>query len=250
MSTHSVPTPPSWARTNDLGQLFDRTIQVYRRNFVLFAAVSAVLAAPDAAILLFGASLATGVLRFISAPFALAAFYLAAAQVVFDGPIGPVAILLRAFRRYPSFAGVLSGYLGAVLALSTGPLGTWLIVAVGGTAACVMAAESLNPWQTLHRRDRLIKGNMARVLLASSAIAIFSIVPMFVLLLSASLLLQLIPTSGSQLLAQTERVVVVLIGALATPIVPIGNCLLYVHLRDRNEGSELDDLAKSPADAA
>jgi hypothetical protein len=248
---YPAPLPPKWARTQDLGQLFDRTFQVYRRNFKLFFAISIVLVIPDAVIDLLGASFATGVLRFVSVPFVLGAFSLAASQVVFHGPAGPGTILRRALRRYPQFAGAVVGYIGAALSLSSGALGTWVIAAVGSAStACIMAAESLNPWRALWRQGDLLKGNMARALLFSAAILILSAIPMLVLISSTAVVIRLLPVSnhvGSMLVG---RLLAILIGCLATPLVPIGTCLLYIQLRHRHEGLDLDDLAKSATGAA
>jgi len=240
---------PTWARTYDVGQLLDKAVQLYRRNFVLFAAISLVAIVPDAVLLVWGVSLPTIVLRVTSAPFILATFYLAAAQAVFRGPIGPLPILLAAVRRYRNFAGVLAGYFAAAFTLASSPAGISLIVAFGPTA-CVLAAESGTPAQAFKRWNYLLKKNLRRAALSCAALFLLCSGLAGVLAVLAIVGTDLIPSSQPGLQMIGQDVTLILPVLLATPIAAIGYCLVYVDLRVRAEGDDLDDLAKSAAGAA
>jgi hypothetical protein len=232
-----------------LGQLLDMAIRVYRRNFILFAAISVVVILPDALLLVVGVSLPTVVLRFISAPFILAAFYLAATQVVFRGPVGPLPILWTAVKRYRNFAGVLAGYLAAALSLLSAPSGIFLIAALGPTA-CVLAAESGSPSEAFKRQTYLLKGNLGRAVFGCGALFLLTLVLDNVLTIPAIVVVHLIPSSLAALQTFVGELSLIVMTCIATPLMPIGYCLVYVDLRVRKEGFDLDELAKSAADAA
>jgi hypothetical protein len=240
---------PTWARTYDVGQLFDKAVQLYRRNFVLFGAISLVAIVPDAVLLVWGISLPTIVLRLISAPFILATFYLAAAQAVFRGPIGPLPILRAGVTRYRNFAGVLAGYLAAAFTVASSPAGISLIVAFGPTA-CVLAAESGTPAQAFKRWNYLLKKNTGRAALSCSALFLLCAGLAAVLAVLAIVGTDLIPSSHPGLQMIGQDVTLILPVLLTTPLAAIGYCLVYVDLRVRVEGDDLDDLARSSDDAA
>jgi hypothetical protein len=241
---------PAAPRALGLGELLDRTVQIYRRHFTFFAVCAIVVALPDIIFTILGAKGISGVVRFFYAPFTLALLYLGASQIVFQGQaqLGPV--MNAAFHRYGNFAGVYAGYILAALAFIIPPLGLWLIVR-WAFAASVLASEPVKPRQALRRSAELVQGQWWRCFFTLAMVLILEIVIVMVLAFSAGLVIGLIPGLGSRatrvLLATVFGTV---LASLAVPLVSIGYTLIYVDLRVRKEGLDLDRLATSAADAA
>lgn len=240
---------PIQPRTYSLSELLDCVFKIYRRNFELFAAISLVLALPDVLLLLAGLHNLSGLVRFFLAPYILATLYLAAAQVVLRGQPSAGHILLEGFRRYSNFAGVYARLILAVLALIIPPLGIWLLVR-WAPAASVLAAEPIKPGAAVKRSAYLVTGFWWRTFGIMAVIALLEFIVSFILGFSIGLLILIIP--GIDILSKALAISVgaTILGSLVVPIVPIGYTLLYVDLRVRKEGLDLDSLAKSAADAA
>jgi hypothetical protein len=240
---------PIQPRTYSLSELLDGIFKVYRRNFQFFAAISLVLALPDVLMLLAGLGNFSGLARFFLAPYILATLYLAAAQVVFRGPASAGDILIAGFRRYSNFAGVYARLILAVLALIIPPLGIWLLVR-WAPAASVLAAEPVKPGQAVKRSAQLVTGSWWRTFGIMSTIGILTAVLELILGFSAGISVFLIP--GLDIKGETlaAGVLARILASLVVPLVPIGYTLLYMDLRVRKEGLDLESLAKSASDAA
>ncbi|HEY0493389.1 MAG TPA: hypothetical protein VGD57_07975 [Candidatus Dormibacteraeota bacterium] len=247
------PAPPTSGplqpRTYSLSELLDTVFKVYRRNFELFASISLLLALPDVFLLLAGFHSLSGLLRFFLAPYVLATLYLASAQVMLRGPASASDILVAGFRRYGNFAGVYARLILAALALIIPPLGIWLLVR-WAPAASVLAAEPVKPKEAVRRSALLVTGFWWRTFGIMIVIALLEFILSLILGLSAGIGILIIP--GLDLLARAlaVNVVATILGSLVVPLVPIGYTLLYIDLRVRKEGLDLDSLAKSASDAA
>jgi len=240
---------PLQPRTYSLSELLDAIFKIYRRNFQLFAVISLVLSLPQVIFLLAGLSAFSGFMRFFLAPYILSTLYLAAAQVIFRGPASAGDILIAGFRRYSNFAGVYARLIVAVIALIIPPLGIWLIVR-WAPAASVLAAESVKPKDAVRRSAFLVTGFWWRTFGIMVVIALLEFILSFILGFSAGVGILIIP--GVDMLTKELAVNAAagILGSLVMPLVPIGYTLLYVDLRVRKEGLDLDSLAKSAANAA
>jgi hypothetical protein len=240
---------PLQPRTYSLSELLDAIFKLYRRNFELFAAISLVLSIPQVIFLLAGLAAFSGFMRFFLAPYILSTLYLAAAQVIFRGPASASDILIAGFRRYSNFAGVYARLILAALALIIPPLGIWLLVR-WAPAASVLAAEPVKPKEAVGRSAFLVTGFWWRTFGIMVVIAVLEFILSFILGFSAGIAILVLP--GIDMLTKELAVNVVagILGSLVLPLVPIGYTLLYVDLRVRKEGLDLDSLAKSASDAA
>lgn len=242
----AVPPPP---QALSLGQLLDRTFSTYRRNFTFFALIALVVSLPDIVLAILGLSRLSPVIRILYAPFILALLYLGASAVILRGQsqFGPV--LRAAVGRFANFAGIYAGYILAVIALLIPPLGLWLIVR-WAPAACVLAAEPVKPRQAFGRSVQLVHGQWWHSFFVMATVLILQLVVEAILAFSVGLIVGLLPGIDAAMSLRLARVAGSVVGTFAVPLIPIGYTLLYVDLRVRREGFDLDQLAKSAADAA
>ena len=188
-------------------------------------------------------------MRFFLAPYILATLYLAAAHVVLRGPASATDVLQAGLRRYGNFAGAYFRLIVAALALIIPPLGIWLLVR-WAPAASVLAAEPVTPGQAVKRSASLVQGFWWRTFLIMLTIGLLDAILVIILSVSAGLGVALIPGLDLTTKVLAASVLATILGSLVTPLVPIGYTLLYVDLRVRKEGMDLDSLAKSATDAA
>jgi hypothetical protein len=248
VSPQAAPVPPA-ARALSLGQLLDRTFSIYRRNFTFFALCALIVSLPDIILEILGFSGISGLVRLLYAPFVLALLYIGASEVVLRGRAQFGWVLRAAFARFGNFAGIYAGYILAVLALLIPPLGLWLIVR-WMPAACVLAAEPVKPRQAFRRSAELVSGQWWRAFFVMTTIVILEVVVVLILAFSIGVVVGLLPGLDRDTSLEMARVAGLIVGSFAVPLVPIGYTLLYVDLRVRKEGFDLDQLAKSAADAA
>ena len=241
-----VPVAP---RALSLGQLLDRTVSLYRHHFAFFALSAVIASLPDIILAILGLSRISGLVRLLYAPFVLALLYLGAAEVVLRGRAEFGRVLGAAVARFGSFAGIYAGYILAAIALLIPPLGLWLIVR-WAPAACVLAAEPVKPRQAFRRSAELVRGLWWRTFFVMATILILEIVVVLILAFSVGIVVGLLPLGDEALRVRMAGVLATIVGAFAIPLVPIGYTLIYVDLRVRKEGFDLDQLAKSAADAA
>ena len=240
---------PIQPRTYTVSELLDTVFKVYRRNFDLFAVISLMLALPDVLFLLLGLHAYSGLMRFSLAPYFMATLFLAAAHVIYRGPARATDILLAGFRRYGSFAGVYAGLILAAIGLIILPLGVWALVR-WAPATAVLAAEPVKPRQAFKRSAELVHGLWWRAFGIVAAVVVLELVLEVILGASAGIAVLLIPGLDLLAKAMAASVLATVVGSLVVPLGPIALTLLYVDLRVRKEGMDLDSLAKSATDAA
>lgn len=244
----AAPTSPP-PRPLGLPELLDRAFQVYRRNFRFFAALAVAVALPDMVVEFgVGSGPVLALTRILLAPLALALLNIGATQVIISNEAHLAAVFLAAVKRYLNFANVFAGYLLALLAWLIPPLGLWLIVR-WGLAATVLAAEPLRFRQAFRRSEQLVRGDWWRSLLTMGTIVALDLVLIAILSLTVGVAAAFLPLDYDLALSLIGAGIVLLTW-LVIPLVPIGFALLYVDLRVRKEGFDLDYLATSAADAA
>ena len=242
-----LPEPP---KPIGLPELLDRSFQAYRRHFVFFATIAIICILPEVVVeIIWGSGAVLGATRLIFAPYALGMLFIGATQVVVWNEASLKDVLLAAFQRYFPFAGIVLGYVLSALALILPPLGIWLFVR-WSMASPALAAEPIGPNAAIHRSEALVRGSWWRCIVAITIVLILSSVVALVLGMSAGVGVSFVPGLPEDVSLMVVGSAAVLAGSLAIPLVPIAFSLLYVDLRVRKEGFDLDYLAKSAADAA
>ena len=237
-----------------LAPLLDRAFQDYRRRFIFFVTIVVICLLPDLIVeFIWGPGAVLGATRLIFAPYALGLLYISATQVVIWNEANIKDVLLAAFHRYFPFVGVCFAYLLCYLSLLIPPLGIWLFVR-WGTAPAAVAAEPIGPNAAVRRSAALVKGNWWRCFFTMTAVLMLSGLVAVILGLSAgvgtSFVVSVVPGVPYSVSVMVVGSVALLAGSLAIPLVPIAFSLLYVDLRIRKEGFDLDYLARTAAEAA
>jgi hypothetical protein len=278
---------PVRLRPLPIGELLDETVKLYRRHFTVIAGVALVVILPNLIVTLISGSYRANPISYIqdiiqnaNDPAALAAVQNRQAQYT-SSPLYllsfPVAILMYPFtagalyraatslaagnvetigsilrgtaRRYFALFGIaiLSGLvaIGAV-AIVTIPVVIWVLVrwAVGTPA---LFAEGVGPVNALGRSWNLVRDNWWRTA------GILIIVAIMVGLIQSALgvlftgIAAVLPGLGSDLRAGLVTTVATLVNALVGAITPIAITMLYLDLRVRKEGLDLDQLARQAA---
>ncbi|HVH64409.1 MAG TPA: hypothetical protein VM674_00105 [Candidatus Acidoferrum sp.] len=242
-----LPQPP---KPLNLPELLDRAFQEYRRHFLFFATIAIICVLPEViADWIWGYGLPILGTRLLVAPFALGLLYISATQVVIWNEASLTAVLQAALLRYFAFAGVVFGYiLCAISLVLVLPLGLWIFVR-WSMAAPSVAAEPIGSKAAIRRSNVLVKGAWWRCFATIVAVVGLSAVVAVILGMCAGVAVAFVPLPEytSMMLAGTAAV---LTGSLVTPLVAIAFSLLYVDLRVRKEGFDLDYLARSAAQAA
>lgn len=242
-----LPLPP---KPLGLPELLDKAFTAYRRNFVFFAAIAVLCMLPDLIVeMIWGSGSLLGATRLIFAPYALALLYISATQVVIWNEANLKAVMRAALQRYVPFAGLVIAYILAALGLIIFPLGIWLFV-LWAPAAPALAAEPINPNAAIRRSTQLVKGVWWRCFLTMATVLILVGFVAFIMAASAGVAMSFVPGLSEDVSLMLVGSASLLAASLATPLAPIAFSLLYVDLRVRKEGFELDYLAKSAADAA
>ncbi|TMD67149.1 MAG: hypothetical protein E6I84_04055 [Chloroflexi bacterium] len=281
MSTAGTPVR---LRPLPVGELLDETFKLYRRHFNVIAGVALVIILPNLLLTLVSGSYRANPITYfqqflqnINDPAALQALQNRQAQYT-GSPLYllsfPVALLLYPFtagalfraatslaagnvetigsvlagtaRRYFAMFGIgiltLLVGLGAV-AIVTIPVVIWVLIrwAVDTPA---MFAEGVGPVKAIGRSWNLTRDHWWRTL------GILILVGILVSLIQTGLgalftgIAALIPGLGDDLRAGLVTTVSTLISALVGAISPIAITLLYLDLRVRKEGLDLDQLAR------
>jgi len=280
----STAGTPVRLRPLPVGELLDETFKLYRRHFNVIAGVALVIILPNLLLTLVSGSYRANPITYfqqflqnINDPAALQALQNRQAQYT-GSPLYllsfPVALLLYPFtagalfraatslaagnvetigsvlagtaRRYFAMFGIgiltLLVGLGAV-AIVTIPVVIWVLIrwAVDTPA---MFAEGVGPVKAIGRSWNLTRDHWWRTL------GILILVGILVSLIQTGLgalftgIAALIPGLGDDLRAGLVTTVSTLISALVGAISPIAITLLYLDLRVRKEGLDLDQLAR------
>lgn len=254
MASHPVAALPQPPKPMGLPQLLDRAFQVYRRNFLFFATIAIIWVVPDLIVeAIWGSGAVLAATRLFFAPYVLGLLYIGATQVVVWNEANLKDVLLAAFQRYFAFVGVLFAYVLCYLSLFIPPLGIWLFVR-WGLAPAAVAAEPIGPNAAVRRSAALVKGSWWRCFTAMATVLILSSVVALILGLSAAVgmtfVMSFVPSLPYDVSVMVVGSAALFAGSLAIPLVPIAFSLLYVDLRVRKEGFDLDYLATSAAEAA
>jgi hypothetical protein len=259
---------PLRLRPLEIGDLLDETFRMYRRHFVLFAGISALLAIPSAAstgfnfFSVFGSlfqpdtQLDTGtyiasqlaqivalIINVALLPFAFGAVTYAACESALGRPVTAGGIFMAVLRRYFPLLGffVLIGLMVVVFCLI--PLWVWIWVNWIAVVPA-MFVENIGLGAAMGRSWGLVTGRWWRTFLivflvavllyvVRTALVAFAVVPLAV----ASIFF-----SSYVLLALTGAISVV-VDALVNPVLQIALVLIYFDLRVRREALDLFQMA-------
>ncbi len=211
-------------------------------------------------------------LALLMIPFTLGALYYAGTSLAAGSAESVGSILLGTLRRYFGLLGVaiLSGLpaLGvivalviivAVLALVHATALAVVVGILGGIAAVVflvwlairwavayatLLAERVNPWRALGRSWKLVEGNWWRTIGILFLVGLLvSIIQLAIGLLFGGIA-ALLPGLSEEVRAGAVTVVTAVVNALVGAISPLAITMLYLDLRVRKEGVDLDQLAR------
>lgn len=281
---------PVRLRPLPVGELLDETFKLYRRHFTVIAGVALVVILPNLIVTLISGSYRANPITYVQQllqsandPAALAAVQNRQAQYT-SSPLYllsfPVAILMYPFttgalyraatslaagnletigsvlagtaRRYFALFGIaiLTGLVGVCFVLIiTIPVVIWVLVR-WAVATPALFAEGVGPIKALGRSWNLVRDNWWRT------VGILIIVAIMVSLIQSALgvlftgVAAVLPGIGEDLRSGLVTTVATLVNALVGAITPIAITMLYLDLRVRKEGLDLDQLARQAAPGA
>ena len=267
-----------------LGELLDETFRLYRRHFYLIAGVALIVILPNLLLtLISGSYLANPISylqqilqnvnnpsqlqviqsrqsQFTTSPLYLLSFPLALLLLPFTGgavfraatslAAGKVetigSVLLGTLRRYFGLfgIGILTALVGlGSIAIVTIPVVIWVLIRWTVDTPALFA-EGIGPVAAISRSWNLTRDNWWRTL------GILIVVGIMVAIIQSALtflfagLAALIPGIGADPRAGIVTTVTTVINALVGAITPIAITMLYLDLRVRKEGADLDQLAR------
>ena len=273
-----------------LGELLDETFKLYRRHFTVIAGVALVIVLPNLILSLISGSYRANPFTFLqnvlqnvnnpdelariqsrqsqytSSPLYLLSFPIAALLIPFSvgalyraatslaaGNVETIgSVLLGTLRRYFAVWGVV--ILGVcvgigAIAIVTIPVVIWVLIR-WSVAIPALFAEGIGPVKALGRSWNLVRDNWWRTL------GILIIVGIMVSLIQTALaalfggMAALLPGLSDDIRAGLLTTVSTLVDALVGAIQPIAITMLYLDLRMRKEGLDLDQLARQAAPPA
>jgi hypothetical protein len=265
---------PLRLRPLEIGDLLDETFRMYRRHFLLFAAIAVILAIPSAALYglalawfstglqatsdtssagpvlgFLGAIGAAGLVSFVFLPFSHSAIVYAACESAIGRPVTAGGVLTGVLRRYFPLLGywVLFNTLTAEIALflCIAPFILWIWGFVMWVAVVpAMFVENIGLGAAIGRSRQLVQGRWWRTFL----ILFLTYVLYFVLSIAlggfiniAQGLLELVVSQFiASAIALTSSQV---IAALLAPVAQIVFVLIYFDLRVRREALDLFQMA-------
>jgi len=265
---------PLRLRPLEIGDLLDETFRMYRRHFLLFAAIAVILAIPSAALYglalawfstglqatsdsssagpvlgFLGAIGAAGLVSFVFLPFSHSAIVYAACESALGRPVTAGGVLMGVLRRYFPLLGywVLFNTLTAEIALllCVAPFVLWIWGFVMWVAVVpAMFVENIGLGAAIGRSRQLVQGRWWRTFL----ILVLTYVLYFVLSIAlggfiniAQGLLELVVSQfiASAIAITSSQV----IAALLAPVAQIVFVLIYFDLRVRREALDLFQMA-------
>ena len=270
-----------------LGELLDESFKLYRRHFTVIAGVALVIIVPNLILSLISGSYRANPITYLqnvaqnlnnpdalatiqaqqgaytSSPLYLLSFPLAALLVPFSvgalyraatslaaGNVETIgSVLSGTLRRYFAVWGVVILavllFVG-VIAIVTIPVVIWVAIR-WSVAIPALFAEGIGPVKALGRSWNLVRDNWWRTL------GILIIVSIMVSLIETALqvlfggVAAVVPGLTGDLRAGVVTTVTTLVDALVGAITPIAITMLYLDLRVRKEGLDLDQLARQAA---
>ena len=278
---------PVRLRVMPLPELLDETFKLYRRHFTVIAGVALIIILPNLILSLISGSYRANPITYLQSvaqnvnnpdelariqarqqdytssplylvsfpiaalllPFSVGALYRAATSLAAGNLETIGSVLLGTLRRYFAvWAVVILAvllFLGAI-AIVTIPVVIWVGIR-WSVALPALFAEGIGPVKALGRSWNLVRDNWWRTL------GILIIVTIMVSLIQTALaalfggIAALAPGLNSDIRAGTVTTVTTLVDALVGAIQPIAITLLYLDLRVRKEGLDLDQLARQAA---
>ena len=278
---------PVRLRVMPLGELLDETFKLYRRHFTVIAGVALVIILPNLILSLISGSYRANPISYLQSvaqninnpdeltriqarqqeytssplyllsfpiaallvPFSVGAMYRAATSLAAGNLETVGSVLLGTLRRYFAVWGVVIlavlVFLGAI-AIVTIPVVLWVAIR-WSVALPVLFAEGIGPVKALGRSWNLVRDNWWRTL------GILIIVTIMTSLIQTALaflfggVAAVMPGLSDDLRAGVLTTVTTLVDALVGAITPIAITMLYLDLRVRKEGLDLDQLARQAA---
>ena len=267
-----------------LGELLDETFKLYRRHFSVIAGVALAVILPGLIVTLFSGSYRANPFTYLQQiaqnandpaalqaiqnsqqqfnasplyllsfpitllllPFSVGAVYYAATAFAAGSVETIGSVLMGTLRRYFGLFGVL--LIALLVALTavliiTIPVVIWIEVR-WAVAFPALLAERVGPTRALGRSWALAKGNWWRTL------GILIVVSILVSIIQAAIgatlggIAALMPGLTTDFRAGLVTVVTALVSAIVGAITPIAVTMLYLDLRVRKEGVDLDQLAR------
>jgi hypothetical protein len=278
---------PVRLRVMPLGELLDETFKLYRRHFTVIAGVALVIILPNLILSLISGSYRANPISYLQSvaqninnpdeltriqarqqeytssplyllsfpiaallvPFSVGAMYRAATSLAAGNLETIGSVLLGTLRRYFAVWGVVIlaalVFLGAI-AIVTIPVVLWVAIR-WSVALPALFAEGIGPVKALGRSWNLVRDNWWRT------VGILIIVTIMVSLIQTALaflfggVAAVVPGLSDDLRAGVVTTVTTLVDALVGAITPIAITMLYLDLRVRKEGLDLDQLARQAA---
>ncbi|TMC66785.1 MAG: hypothetical protein E6J16_00820 [Chloroflexota bacterium] len=278
---------PVRLRVMPLGELLDETFKLYRRHFTVIAGVALVIILPNLILSLISGSFRANPISYLQSvaqninnpdeltriqarqqeytssplyllsfpiaallvPFSVGAMYRAATSLAAGNLETVGSVLLGTLRRYFAVWGVVIlaalVFLGAI-AIVTIPVVLWVVIR-WSVALPALFAEGIGPVKAVGRSWNLVRDNWWRTL------GILIIVTIMVSLIQTALqflfggVAAVVPGLSDDLRAGVLTTVTTLVDALVGAITPIAITMLYLDLRVRKEGLDLDQLARQAA---
>ena len=268
----SAPVPLR-LRPLEIGDLLDETFRMYRRHFLLFAGISALVSVPVAGLWgylyfsLFGdfvqqagngqsldvstgslaSALAVSIVSLLLVPFNYGAVTYAVCESAQGHPVTAWGVVRGVMRKYfqifgYAFAIVLMGLMFCLLPL-------WIWIWVGWVAVLpVLFIENTGLIAAMGRSWRLVEGRWWRTFLILLLVFVLVYVVQTALgafVLGAQLLVEIILSSVATTWIFAAASIVV--ASLVNPILQIAVVLVYFDLRVRREAIDLFQLAQRAA---
>lgn len=278
---------PVRLRVMPLGELLDESFKLYRRHFTVIAGVALVIIVPNLILSLISGSYRANPITYLQnvaqnlnnpdalatiqaqqgaytssplyllsfpvaallLPFSVGALYRAATSLAAGNVETVGSVLLGTLRRYFAVWGVvLLAFLlfVGVIAIVTIPVVIWVAIR-WSVAIPALFAEGIGPVKALGRSWNLVRDNWWRTL------GILIIVSIMVSLIETALqvlfggVAAVVPGLNGDLRAGVITTTTTLVDALVGAITPIAITMLYLDLRVRKEGLDLDQLARQAA---
>lgn len=278
---------PVRLRPLPLGELLDETFKLYRRHFTVIAGVAVAVILPNLILSLVSGAyranpfnylqqvlqnandpaalqaiqdrqaqytssplyLLTIAVAILMVPFTHGALYRAATSLAAGNLETIGSALAGTARRYFAIWGIL--LLAALVTLGgvaiiTIPIVIWVLVR-WSVATPALFAEGIGPVKAVGRSWNLVRENWWRTLGIVIIVAI--LVGLIDLALGALFggITALVPGLSDDIRAGLLETVVTLVDAIVSAITPIAITMLYLDLRVRKEGLDLDQLARQAA---
>lgn len=278
---------PVRLRPLPLGELLDETFKLYRRHFSVIAGVALVIILPNLIISLISGSYRANPVTYLQQvlqnandpaalqavqarqqqytssplyllsfpiailmiPFTVGALYRAATSLAAGNVETIGSVLAGTARRYFAVFGfvILAGLvaLGSI-GILTIPVVIWVLIR-WSVATPALFAEGVGPVKAVGRSWNLVRDNWWRT------VGIVIIVAIMVSLIQSALsvlftgMAAVVPGLSGDLRAGLVTTVATLVDALVSAITPIAITMLYLDLRVRKEGLDLDQLARLAA---